>query len=170
MTNRDQWDTDGDGIGDACEDEDGDGVRDPLDNCPGYANDQRDTDHDGLGDACDADDDGDTVPDASDNCPLRPNFLRRADADGDGVGDVCDNCPGFTNTYQEDRDRDGVGNACDTDVNLMPGGISVDMSIRGGPGQLQRVPIAILSYRMRDTSFPKASHPISALIVLGRFP
>src|SRR5688500_9678833 len=60
----DGGDTDGDGIGDACDtptdpcaalggDTDGDGVCDKLDNCPLVANpDQKDTDGDGIGDAC----------------------------------------------------------------------------------------------------------------------
>ena len=46
-------DTDGDGIGDACEDSDGDGVLDPADNCRNVANpDQADADGDRIGDAC----------------------------------------------------------------------------------------------------------------------
>lgn len=53
--NADQLDTDGDQIGDACdEDDDGDGVPDEADNCPLTANsDQADGDSDGRGDACD---------------------------------------------------------------------------------------------------------------------
>ncbi len=64
--NPDQTDSDGDGIGDACEytciDSDGDGYGDPghpendcsVDNCPDVYNpDQADGDGDGIGDACD---------------------------------------------------------------------------------------------------------------------
>jgi len=55
--NTEQVDTDGDGVGDACEtDADGDRRDDTEDNCPIDANrDQKDSDKDGLGDACDPD-------------------------------------------------------------------------------------------------------------------
>ncbi|WP_375220774.1 choice-of-anchor L domain-containing protein [Symbiobacterium thermophilum] len=52
-----QEDSDGDGIGDACdEDDDNDGVPDDADNCPLTPNPgQEDSDGDGIGDACDED-------------------------------------------------------------------------------------------------------------------
>ncbi len=66
--NPDQLDSDGDGVGDACEmagdDDDNDGVLNDVDNCPNDANpSQLDTDGDGLGDACDRDADGDGFDD-----------------------------------------------------------------------------------------------------------
>lgn len=68
-------DTDGNGVGDACDpDDDGDGVRDWLDNCPGTPNaDQAAAQPGARGDACAADADGDGVPDEADNCPYVAN-------------------------------------------------------------------------------------------------
>ena len=58
--NADQKDSNGNGIGDACEstppptDSDSDGIPDSRDNCAGtYNPDQKDSDGDGIGDACD---------------------------------------------------------------------------------------------------------------------
>jgi len=55
VSNADQLDQDGDGVGNACDvDQDGDGASDGADNCALDPNgDQRDTDSDGIGDECD---------------------------------------------------------------------------------------------------------------------
>ena len=93
--NVNQADSDGNGIGDACEiDFDNDDKNNDVDNCPLIENaDQMDTDEDGIGDVCD------------DN----------ADDDEDGIDDGIDNCPGVQNPNQLDFDSDRIGDACDDD-------------------------------------------------------
>jgi hypothetical protein len=122
--NPDSLDTDGDGLGDACDDDDdADGVPDMSDNCPLIANPSQED----LVDAgCYADADADGVPDHADNCPLIANAellnldgdeLGDAcdmDVDGDGITNALDNCERVLNADQVDSDRDGLGDSCDS--------------------------------------------------------
>ncbi|MEK6901046.1 MAG: thrombospondin type 3 repeat-containing protein, partial [Nanoarchaeota archaeon] len=160
VPNPNQEDTDGDGIGDACEevvppvDSDGDGVFDGVDNCPAVPNpDQENEDGDEFGDACEPDTDVDGVIDDVDNCPFVPN-ADQADADGDGEGDACedvvplvdsdgdgvfdgvDNCPAVPNPDQENEDGDEFGDACepDTDVDGVPDDVD-NCPLDANPGQ-----------------------------------
>jgi hypothetical protein len=139
-----QDDTDGDGIGDVCDEQpttnndvDNDNIIDADDNCPFTFNPaQIDSIGDGIGDACaispidENDQDGDGVEDAIDNCPDTPND-DQGDADQDGIGDACDtffdadndrwrdsddNCPFTPNTDQANIDRDRFGDVCDDDI------------------------------------------------------
>jgi len=135
LPNPDQADSDGNGIGDACDnscsnaggDTDGDGICNNNDNCPDDANPaQLDLDIDGVGDICDLDIDGDGVGNAIDNCPQIGN-PSQTDSDGDGIGDACDldtdgdgvvnsedNCPSIDNPNQVNKDFDAFGDVCDT--------------------------------------------------------
>ena len=121
IANTDQTDTDGDLIGDVCDDDrDGDGVLNEGDNCPEVANtNQADADGDGIGDVCDDDRDGDGVNNNADNCPAAAN-QDQADFDDDGIGDVCDDetsltvfknqgqCIAFVNNNPEDAETLGI--------------------------------------------------------------
>lgn len=70
ISNTEQIDSDGDGIGNSCDlDDDNDGIPDTEDNCPLIANpDQSDDDNDGIGNECDDDSDNDGVPNLIDLC------------------------------------------------------------------------------------------------------
>ncbi len=134
-----QTDTDGSGIGDACntaDDPDGDEYEYSRDNCPTVNNpDQKDSDKSGIGNACnnDIDIDNDEWENTRDNCesiynPGDTSTGKQVDSDGDGLGDACDidtdldtildaydNCPQVANKDQEDANDDGIGDACAVD-------------------------------------------------------
>ncbi len=107
VSNPNQEDSDGNGIGDACQDIDADGLVDIADNCPRIYNpNQEDTDGNGVGDICqDTDEDG--IIDIEDNCELTPN-PNQSDQNNDGIGDVCETPqPADALTPNGDMQNDG---------------------------------------------------------------
>ena len=121
-------DTDGDAVGDACDnclntsnpaqaDGDLDLDGDLCVNCVAVANpSQTDTDMDGFGNACD-------VCEGSDD---------NLDADSDTVPDGCDNCPSAANTPQLDGDADTVVPLTDsTDAQAQAGGLTELVTLPG---------------------------------------
>ncbi|MFA4874003.1 MAG: thrombospondin type 3 repeat-containing protein [bacterium] len=140
QSNPDQKDTDGDGKGDLCDDDDdGDGVADKQDAFPLDPTEWQDSDHDGTGDNADSDDDDDCYADTVENAlgsdPKNPlsqpadfNHNCNPDAydpppppppvdpddDGDGVVNSKDAFPNDP-TEWSDNDKDEIGDNADTD-------------------------------------------------------
>ena len=151
VANDDQADSDGDGVGDCCDDDffgfcgppdaDQDGIHDGLDNCPSVSNsDQIDSDNDGFGDACDTDDDNDGVLDTGDAFVLI-SLGSLTDTDGDGRPNDCDSdCVTLGMTADTDDDNDGVldvggwiqyGSDIDGETGGDHSGVSVSLSADG---------------------------------------
>ena len=128
VSNLNQTDMDGDGIGDACDDDiDGDGADNLEDAFPEDENETKDDDGDGVGNNTDAfpqdenethDDDGDGVGNNSDAFPQDAN--ETLDSDNDGVGDNEDPEP----TNPDVRTIDDIEvNISDSSANLIAGAL-----------------------------------------------
>lgn len=130
-------DTDGDGLVDACDDDDdqdefkdeedaapldpaacadydGDGCDDCSSGAFDFFDDGPDADGDGACDPGDGDDDNDGCGDDVDPQPEASS----EDPDLDFLGGDCDNCPEAPNPTQDDVDSDGRGDACSTCARL----------------------------------------------------
>ena len=93
---------------DVCIDADADGCNDCSSGTFDFLNDGPDVDGDSACDVGDDDDDNDGCSDDIDPAPLAPS----EDDDLDFLGLDCDNCAEVPNPAQEDADEDGDGDAC----------------------------------------------------------
>ncbi|MDD3303132.1 MAG: thrombospondin type 3 repeat-containing protein, partial [Candidatus Gracilibacteria bacterium] len=110
--NPNQLDSNSNGIGDICDDDDNDGIIGIYDNCPYNSNkDQKDVNNNKVGDVCEFDKDKDGIFDSFDNCISTINKDQNDD-DLDGIGNSCDNCSLY-NPNQLDKNNNGVGDVCE---------------------------------------------------------
>jgi hypothetical protein len=142
VPNPDQFDSDGDGVGDACAscatptgiDVDRDGYDDGCDRCLGPGPTGVDIDEDGIDDGCDTcingvgtlgvDSNADGI---DDGCEMCPDGVAGPDSDGDLLPDRCDSC---NLGPPHDEDRDGIDDACDN----CPGIPNKDQAANGADG------------------------------------
>ena len=128
VTNPDQVDTNADGRGDVCdEDDDSDGIPDATDNCRLVENtSQANVDGDAYGDSCDKDADGDGFLNATEsakgadalNAGSTVEVCDAADNDGDSLIDegYDRNGSGGADCFENtDSDGDGIANPADPD-------------------------------------------------------
>ncbi len=100
-----------------------------LGDCDNYPSSYVSGPYDCLG-YCD-DFDGDSVCDLLDNCPSISNPAQ-INSDNDSLGDLCDNCDFTSNEDQIDIDNDGIGDICDDSISITENE-SIDYNIFPNP-------------------------------------